>query len=52
MPKEHSTHLLSDKRLPEICAYLKSLGFLYVTLDLEEYRHASVAESLSAKQGV
>lgn len=52
MPKEHSTHLLSDKRLPEICAYLKSLGFLYVTLDLEEYRHASVAESLSVKQGV
>lgn len=47
IPMEHSIHLINDKRLGDICSYLKSLGFSYVTLDLEGYRHASVMESLS-----
>jgi len=47
LPKSHAMHLLNDQRLSEICAYLKSLGFLHVTLDLEGFRHNSVAESLS-----
>jgi len=45
MPHEHSVHLLNDRRLSEICAHIKSLGFLQVTLDLEGYRHNSIAES-------
>jgi len=47
MPQSHGIHLLNDQRLSDICAYFKSLGFLHVTLDLEGYRHNSVAESLS-----
>lgn len=46
MPKSQRLHLLNDERLSKMCAYLKSLGFLHVTLDLEGYRHNSVAESL------
>jgi len=47
IPQSHAIHLLKDQRLSEMCAYFKSLGFLHVTLDLEGYRHNSVAESLS-----
>ena len=46
MPKSQGIHLLNDERLNQMCTYLKSLGFLHVTLDLEGYRHNSVAESL------
>ncbi len=51
MPKEKSVHLLNNQHLSTICHHLKSLGFSYVTLDLEEYRHASIAESVGIKQG-
>lgn len=47
IPQSHALHLLKDQRLNEMCAHLKSLGFLHVTLDLEGYRHNSVAESLN-----
>lgn len=52
MPNTQASHLISDKRLAEICAYLKSLGFLHVTLDLEGYRYNSVAEFLRIKEGI
>lgn len=51
MPYEHSVYLLSDRRLAEICSFLKSLGFLHVTLDLEGYRHNAVAESSDMEKG-
>ena len=51
MPKLHAAHLLNDQRLSEICTHLKSLGFLHVTLDLEGFRHDSIAESSTIKGG-
>lgn len=48
MPKTHGIHLLSDKRLEEMCAHLKSLGFLHVTLDLQGYRYKTESDALSA----
>lgn len=47
MPQSLAIDLLNDQRLGDMCTYLKSLGFLHVTLDLEGYRHNSVAESLN-----
>lgn len=39
MPKNLALELLNDNRLSQICAQLKALGFLHVTLDLEGYRY-------------
>lgn len=39
MPKSLALELLNDNRLSQICAHLKELGFLHVTLDLEGYRY-------------
>jgi len=46
MPENEMIRFLSDARLNVLRAHLKSLGFLHVTLDIEGYRHDSIAESL------
>lgn len=43
MPKGLALELLNDNRLSHMCAHLKGLGFLHVTLDLEGYRYQNSA---------
>lgn len=52
MPEREMIRLLKDARLKGLREHLKSLGFLHVTLDLEGYRHDSIAESLQRVEGV
>ena len=47
MPESEMIRFINDSRMKTLRDHLKSLGFLYVTLDLECYRHDSVEESLS-----
>lgn len=41
MPQESALRLLQDEDLNQMCAHLKELGFLHVTLDLQGYRYAN-----------
>jgi len=52
MPEWEMIRLVNDARLKDLREHLKSLGFLHVTLDLEGYRHGSIAESLHVVEGV
>ncbi len=44
--KENISAFLDEKRRKKIITYLKSLGYLYITLDLQGYRTGSFNESL------
>lgn len=46
MPESEMIRFVNDARFKVLRDHLKSLGFLHVTLDLEGYRHGSIAESL------
>jgi uncharacterized protein len=46
MPNKIQNNFLNEQSLRTTCRYFKSLGFLHVTLDLESYRHDSIAESI------
>lgn len=52
MPESEMIRFMNDARLKGLRDHLKSLGFLHVTLDLEGYRHGSIAESLHVVEGV
>lgn len=52
MPESEMIRFVRDTRFRILREHLKALGFLHVTLDLEGYRHDSIAESLSAVEGV
>ena len=44
MPESEMIRFVNDTRMREMRDHLKSLGFVYITLDLEGYRQGSVAE--------
>jgi uncharacterized protein len=44
--RESMSHIIENKK--EIIRYLKSLGFVYITLDLEGYRSGSMHEELKS----
>lgn len=46
LPNEKKNAFLNDVRLEAMYRYFKELGFLHVSLDLESYRHDSIAESI------
>ena len=48
MPKEFS-RLISEEIRTQLYAYLKKLGFSYVTLDLQGYRTGSMNETIDTK---
>jgi len=48
VPAEEISRLLDDEVRTKIVAHLKSLGFTYVTLDLQGYRTGSMNEVLAA----
>lgn len=52
MPEREMTRFVNDVRFKALRERLKAFGFLHVTLDLEGYRHDSIAESLQMIGGV
>lgn len=46
LPQNAKIAFLNDARVETMCHDLKALGFLHVTLDLESFRHDSIAESI------
>jgi uncharacterized protein len=42
--------LLENERRERIVAYLKQLGYIYVTLDLEGFRSGSMNEALAERE--